>query len=238
VARELVGNEGIPLARSELACIEVRRPHLGEAEPRLRGGVLRWVLTPDDRGKTLAELRGKIKSKMDVAKILGGLLTAALTFLLGSLIDPSKLRLGSPADPVKSAPEQLDDPYFRLCLYVAMAFFFTSALLYIATVYAYDRLLMPSRFWADKPGDPKRRPRWLVWRPPSSATWILYQNMIRVWRHLFVPATFAVIIGLGCLALAVVDAARRRSALGVVLVLGGALFLYYRHYYPRLGTED
>jgi phosphohistidine phosphatase SixA len=221
-----VGREGIPIARAELVSIEVRRPKLDQADPELREGELRWVVTPDDGGKALSELRDKIKSKMDVAKVLGGLLPTALSFLLASLIDPSKLKREPP------------DPLLWAYLYVALTCLFTASLLYLLTVYAYDQLLMPKRFWSESPGAPDKRPRWLVWRPPSSATWILYQNMIRVWNSLFVPATGAVLLGLAALSLAVVHPDHRWYALGVALLLGAVFTSYWRRFSPRLGTED
>src|SRR5262249_16353261 len=156
----------------------------------------------------------------------GALLTASLGFLLGSLIDQSKLSRDPP------------DPALRWWLYASLVCFLGSAMLYLATVYAYDRLLMPKRFWGERARPPHRRPRWLVWRPPSSAVWGLYQTMIRVWHRMFLPATFGVTAGLACLALAVVHAEQRPYAVGVILSLAGAFALYYWRFSPRLGSED
>lgn len=89
--------------------------------------------------------------------------------------------------------------------------FAVAILLYLMTLFWYDRLLMPPRFWGiqirrrtqDDPTkvSPDRRrtqddlPKVLL-RPPSSAVWVLYQNMQRTWRLLFVPATYAAAIGI------------------------------------------
>ena len=60
--------------------------------------------------------------------------------------------------------------------------------LYLMTVFAYDQLQMPPKFWAESL--PVKKTSWLPQRPPSSFAWVLYRNMMRTWYTLFVPATF------------------------------------------------
>jgi phosphohistidine phosphatase SixA len=206
-----------PIARSELLCIAVSDSQLDRLLKRDRW--LMWVISPSD-AKATKELRDKIDSKMKLAGVLGGLITGILGLLLGSLLDPEKLSsLGCAS---------------RLDTYISAGLFLVALGLYLATMYAYDRLLMPTRFWAEKAARKDRR--WLVQRPPSSATWVLYQNMIRVWNWLFTPATWAVIAGLLFLAHAVFHPDWIVVA-GIVPLL---LFFawYYRHFRPTLGTED
>jgi hypothetical protein len=113
--------------------------------------------------------------------------------------------------------------------------------LYLATMYAYDRLLMPDRFWGE------RRPRrtvllrrgegWLVRRPPSSVAWVLYVNMMRVWRGLFTTATACVVIALGVLGATALHIGRPQLlwiASPAALVV--ALLVYW--FQPLLGSED
>ena len=109
-------------------------------------------------------------------------------------------------------------------------------LLYLATLLAYDRLLMPARYWAGKlpPQD-----SWAVRRPPSSAAWVLYQNMMHAWRWLFLPACGLVFAGL--VALGIAPAARDRSAQWALFVALGTIvisLLWCWLQRPRLGAED
>jgi hypothetical protein len=123
-----------------------------------------------------------------------------------------------------------------VCLFVA-------TWLYLATVYHYDRLLMPTRFWgeAKHPADLARRPRWLVWRPPGSATWVVYQNMLRVWSWFFIPATYLVVLGALLLGVALWNPLNLTQlmlravpfAVGVALLLGCSIWRR-----PDLGVED
>jgi hypothetical protein len=71
------------------------------------------------------------------------------------------------------------------------------------TVVSYDALLMPRRFWGESPFGADKRPGWIVERPPSSASWILYQNMLHVWKRQFIPATYFLVTGLFLLCTAV-----------------------------------
>jgi hypothetical protein len=71
------------------------------------------------------------------------------------------------------------------------------------TVVSYDTLLMPRRFWSESPVGADKRPGWIVERPPSSASWILYQNMLHVWKRQFIPATYFLVAGLFLLCMAV-----------------------------------
>jgi phosphohistidine phosphatase SixA len=212
--------EGIPLSRSELVCIAFDHTKTGKRD---RGGV-NWILSPTD-SESAREIREKIKSKMDIAKLLSVFITGSLSFLLSSLID--KQRMDSIGD-------------HAWALNTSAVLFFMSIGLYLATMYAYDRLLMPSRFWSDAipPQNPKRRPKWLVWRPPSSAIWVLYQNMVRIWRYLFMTATAAVILGLFFLAVAVFREPQP-ILIASCAVVGSITFgVYYHLFKPRIGTED
>jgi hypothetical protein len=137
-----------------------------------------WALTPD-ASKDIFEIKAKIKSKMDTAKVFGGFVTAVLTFVI------SQYAITTPKT-----------TYWAAVRGASLAALAAAILLYLMTLFWYDRLLMPSRFWAilHHPGeDPVSK---TLRRPPSSAVWVLYQNMQRTWRLLFVPATYATAIGI------------------------------------------
>lgn len=219
IAHELL-NDPVPITRSEILCITLNERVLNGNSK----GQLRWVLSPSD-DKAMEELKEKIKSKMDIAKLLSAFITTALGFLLGSLIDENKMKyIGE----------------YKWALYTSAGLFISAVGLYLATMYAYDRLLMPTRFWGHKPlpEDPNVRPKWLVWRPPSSALWVLYQNMMRIWYSLFTVATCSVLLGLFFMAYAVFKPAQPYWMIGVVAVGVFIFYIYYKHFGPKLGAQD
>jgi hypothetical protein len=128
------------------------------------------------------ELKEKIKSKMTLANLLSGFITAGIGVLVSMLAEGAKVAaLGVQAAIAFAAAALLG---------VAVAF-------YLSTMFSYDRLLMPARFWAETAhAAGKNRPSWLVARPPSGIHWVLYQNMLRVWQRQFVPATVLTLCGL------------------------------------------
>jgi phosphohistidine phosphatase SixA len=217
-----------PLVHSELACVAFSSNSQGTLE-----GTLRWILTPsnDAAAEAVKDLKEKIKSKMEMAKLLGAALAAVLAFLLGYLVDGEK-----------TAQLQYF-PGAPTALLLSTIFFLLSTALFFATMYSYDRLLMPKRFWGEKqpPRNPSDRPSWLVWRPPSSELWVLYQNMMRIWCYLFNGATLAGGVGMLCLMFAVFHPTRCGTIILFVLVSAAGAFLIRQAYVewgPKLGAED
>jgi hypothetical protein len=122
--------------------------HARKRERELCRGHLEWTVAPDQT-RAIEDLREKIRSKMDIAKLLGGFMTLVLG---GVVLAPG--RLG-----------ELSRGGHRWAVYVAAVSFLIAIGLYLRTMYAYDSLLMPTRFWAQSFG--RRQPRWLVRRPPT-----------------------------------------------------------------------
>jgi phosphohistidine phosphatase SixA len=230
---QCVLGKGLPVTTSEVICLEISEEWLRNR--RTYRNAVRWTIEPRDK-ETLSELRDKIKSKMDVTKVLGGFIFATLAILLDtskikSLIDDQVLWNGV-------------NLRYNAAL-VAAVLLILAGSLYMATLFAYDRLLMPIRFWSEALDG--EQPRWLVARPPSSSAYVLYQNMMRIWTWMFLPATVCVICGFFIFTAAVF---RPGSFLGqsAEVTLGltaGALavgvvwfFWHYRRFGPRLGTED
>ena len=82
----------------------------------------------------------------------------------------------------------------------------------------------------------RSRPHWLVCRPPSSRTYVLYQNMIRIWQRLFLPATVFVMAGLGLLGYVALGLSWWQGAIaGTIALLVTGWYFVSR---PRLGTEQ
>lgn len=193
---------------------------------------LMWVISPDT-GDAVEQLQGKIKSKMETAKVFGAFLTALLFFSAREL----------------AARRSVADWYPWVAgTGVGLLAFATVA--FVVTMFLYDGLLMPVRYWAPMGAQESwlARRRWyrLVGtgqdprRPPSSAATVLFHGMQRVWSALFVPAAVAAGLGTAATAIAlaepkgawwyaVVGSAVAVAGLAVVLTLLGR---------PRLGTTD
>jgi phosphohistidine phosphatase SixA len=220
------------VAGAEILCLEVCEARSVAVPPR-RCWRLVWALTPSAVAQeALPELRDKIKSKMDVAKLLGALIIAVLGWIGGKLLEPNTQQfLQSPRGYIFAAG--------IACLFGALG-------LYLVTMYAYDRLLMPTRFWGESARVRENSP--IVRRPPSSAARVLHQNMIRVWNRMFLPATILVVTGLALFAASVFlpmfvsngyPADRPLAVLLVLLILAAVCARYlWVSVYPRLGSED
>jgi hypothetical protein len=104
-----------------------------------------------------------------------------LAFGWSSMMDDMARGLHHPEVP------NLDDQ--RVLFFVAsIAALLIATALYSSAYLSYDRMLMPTRFWAaGEPPDPGSGG--IVWRPPSSSLLVLHQNMQRVWFRAFIPAT-------------------------------------------------
>jgi hypothetical protein len=173
---------------------------------------------------------------MESAKQLAAVITLLLGGLLAVLLDTKKwpglgrVKTGFPA-PFDYSGQGAVQATFGLLL-AALA-------LYLMTMYAYDRLLMPTRFWAELPPRPSGRPRggsWLPRRPPSSSAWVVYRNMMRTWYTLFTAATALVAVALAVLGAALLrlDTSDLAWAVPAVAALIAIRWLFR----PVLGSED
>ena len=228
VARRVAGR-ALPIGRAELLGIELSPARAGAKH----AGILRWTLTPEARSKELiADIREKIKSKMEAAKYLASFVTAMLGVQIAIMLEPAKV----------DALQNSAGPSLPRMLAISELFIVLSAALYFLTVFAYDKLLMPPALWADGPPEALReRPEWLVSRPPSSAAWILLQNMQRIWSRLFTWATILLLVGI---MLQIFGVFYRRLQWPLATVIIAPLivcigFVYVvRQWWPRLGSED
>jgi hypothetical protein len=181
------------------------------------------VLSPRD-DKLIDDLCDKIKSKMDSAKLLGAFLTAGLVFAARELAQ---------------SPEPTGwQPWVGGAGLTLLA---AATAAYFVTMFMYDGLLMPVRMWPSPKPTKRELPRGFVRRPPSSAAWVLYQNMMRVWSNAFVPAT-----GLGgggalLVTIALVQPADALAWIAVVVavatVAAGTWFIA-ESARPKLGVSD
>lgn len=222
---------GAPFSLGEIVCIRFA------SHSRLhRSSRIRWTISSEDES-AIAEIRDKIKSKMETAKLLGGLISVLIGALLGVFLDQAKMAdLGA----IKWAGITA-----TTALGVSAVLLFLALILFVASYYSYDSLLMPSRFWVERrpptgkrPREwlPKHRQQWLVRRPPSSAAWVLYANMMRVWTWLFTPAT--VCAGLALAVPAVVLMKPQWWVFLLILISVALTFGWWGWFRPVLGSED
>ncbi len=203
------------LATSELVLVEA----VGQGR-----SMLRWVFSPSDSG-TAEELRAKIKSKMDTAKALGAFLTALLTFTATQLLGADEQSVG-----------------LSVLAGSGLTLLAAATVLYFISLFWYDELLMPKRFWPTRPSraGAGRERRAFVRRPPGSDVWVLYQNMLHVWNWSFIPATVLGACGVGLIAVGFAEpkgAWWLAAVAAVVAVLGVGVPLGL-HARPRLGVND
>ena len=234
-------HEATPIARSEIVCIRLNEGYFRKFKIGKRSQHL-WSIAPTD-DKTMELLRDKIKSKMDTAKMLGTFIVFLLGIVLGILSDEGKLQfltgydaftrtfLGGLCDMGIAARND----FYLYTIVVSVVSLFLAAVLYLITMYAYDRLLMPTRFWAES--RKARSPRWLPQRPPSSSLLVLQVNMMRIWKFLFTGANILVGLSLAGFSLVVMRADPLEYSV-IVAFISLAIYLYYLWAKPRLGAED
>ncbi len=215
-----------PVARGELVCL-VRERRTGT---RWR---LLWTLSED--GKTEAEaIRTKIKSKMNTAGALGAVIVGLTTFLLQNSL-------------------QKEPTIWQWLAFAALA---VSAGLYFASLFLYDTLQMPSRFWSNRFPSHRRNEGRLqaIWarlrhgrpsvaRPPTSTARVLQASMVQVWVWIFTPATILAGVGVACLALgASTDSdsvgLRPWQVLSAIVVLAAVVGTWVAWQRPNLGASD
>lgn len=220
---------GAPFSLGEIVCIRFA----SQPYPSSR---IWWTISSEDES-AVAEIRDKIKSKMETAKLLGGLISLLIGALLGVFLDQGKMTgLGA----IKWAGITA-----TAALGVSAVLLFLALVLFVASYYSYDSLLMPSRFWVERRPPrgrgwrewvSKHRQQWLVRRPPSSAAWVLYANMMRVWTWLFTPA--AVCAGLALAVPAVVLMKPQWWVFLLILISVALTFGWWGWFRPVLGSED
>jgi hypothetical protein len=138
---------------------------------------LLWTISEDGEAEAEA-IRTKIKSKMNTAAALGTVIVGLTTFLL--------------QEAFKKEPS--------VWHWLAFATLGAAAALYFLTLFLYDTLQMPPRFWGSRfpsrtASQKKREMPWSrfrhgkpsVRRPPSSTARVLQANMVQIWTWIFTP---------------------------------------------------
>jgi phosphohistidine phosphatase SixA len=189
IARDLLHGalpgDSLPLGPSEAACL------------RLDDKRYLWWLLTEKSPDLLTELKDKIKSKYDVAKFfLGAFVVNTGLILNAGLWGPDWLLRNT----------LLVD---KLLAGLAAIAALVSLALTAATLFSYDRLMMPESFWSDSSEriedsqrQASRPPGWNVSRPPSQAVVVLFYEMVHVWKVFFVPAIISAFLAVGLLVVA------------------------------------
>jgi len=211
IASCLIGkHQPLPLRQSEIACIQL-----------IPNKKLLWAIA-ESNSKIVNDLRSKIKSKMDVAKFFAGF----VLLLLGFVLRDTKQLIKSPDQTIRSLG------------HVGIFLVLLSLGFFAATVFAYDRLLMPSVFWSGKQfsvaaSTPGKIPR----RPPTQEHWMLYFNMTRAWNGLFTPGVMFLFLGLASFILAQLSSDWIVAVFITVFILVVPL-VACRLFQPSLGFDD
>jgi hypothetical protein len=109
-----------------------------------------------------------------------------------------------------------------------------ATLLFVVSIYMYDRLAMPRRYWAAPHGEtPVRHERWRSFQRDRERCGLLYAYMIWVWRFVFSVAVVAAMLGF--LALVLHRGVWPVTALFVVAI--AASVAYYILFRPELGID-
>ena len=205
----LMARRVLPLRQSEAACLQLT--------PKLR---LTWAIAGDDR-KTSEQLREKIKSKMDAAKLLAGFASAVIGLLFRDIAAAA------------SNPQNRTE-----LIYIAVASVVASLALSFGAFLSYDRLLMPPLFWSGRPATLRELVnKTTLVRPPTQTHWLLYDSMIRIWRLEFLPAATLFATGLVLLVFAVVTPATQYTVLVAAIAIGIPALLHSWSR-PALGFDD
>jgi hypothetical protein len=243
IARDLLHGalpgDSLPLGASEAACLR-----LGDKR------YLCWLLT-EKSSDLLTELKDKVKSKYDVAK-----------FFLGAFVVNTGLILNAGLwgpDGLLRNTLLIDKLLAGLAAIAALV----SLALTAATLFSYDRLMMPEGFWSDSSEgsdrfqwNAARPPEWNVSRPPSQAVVVLFYEMVHIWKVFFIPAVVSAFLAVGLLVVALAHRgvgtplrdgrpeplAPPWNLLVVLLIMALLAFLVPARWYdsrkPRLGVDD
>lgn len=131
---------------------------------------------------TLVALRAKILSKMEVAKFFAGFISVVFGFFVQG----------------QTLSKAASDGWVIIGLYVSVAAFTAALALSVATMCAYDRLLMPFELWLAGPFDWKKGDQSAAVKQLSNDEYVIaiHRDMRVAWRAFFVPAIGTLFIGL------------------------------------------
>jgi phosphohistidine phosphatase SixA len=225
----------------------------GQTKERLQNAELQvveadsWEALEEGRGRALnqrhrppaqplagePDLLPKIRSKVETSTFLAGFTFAVLVVLLTEPEYWTKLAPG------RGWPSGVEG--WQASAVAAALFFLTlAALLFVVSVYMYDRLSMPQRYWDDRDDRDDRGERgeppqtsWPGFSKDRARHGQLFAYMVWIWRFVFSAGVLAVMLGFFILVLH-----RGKwpiAALCLAAIIGA--IVYYRAFRPELGVD-
>jgi phosphohistidine phosphatase SixA len=176
---------------------------------------------PEGWAEDDADLAPKIQSKMQTSALLAGFTST----MFGVVLTQSDYW----------PPEAAADPVWRAhAVTASLTCLGLATLLFVVSIYMYDRLAMPRRYW-DAPPEDRRCPQdlWRSFRRDRVRHSLLYAYMVWVWRFVFSAAVTLAMFGF--LALVVHRGVWPVTALQVGAAI--AVILLYLRFRPELGVD-
>jgi phosphohistidine phosphatase SixA len=223
LAHTATGETPDPLRFGEVLCIE------GDSWEALESGRGQLglrndppIISTDD-----TELLPKIQSKMQTSALLAGFTSTAFGVVL------TQSDYWTSLDATVNSPSGWQS-WRAAAIIVGLLCLALSTLLFVVSIYMYDRLAMPERFW--EPVAEEARPRqnwWRSFRRDHARCSLLYAYMIWVWRYVFSVAVGMAMVGFLALVL-------YRGVWPITLlyvVCSSVVIAYYLLFRPELGVD-
>lgn len=222
LAREMTGETTQALQFGEVLCIEA------DSWEGLEMGRGRLGLRVPPAGilKDETDLQPKIQSKMQTSALLAGFTSTVFGVVL---TESDYWNFSTVGMSWRSVWQDWESATVVVGL-VCLGF---STLLFVASIYMYDRLAMPPRYWAPTEGTSCRQDWWPSFRRDREVHGLLYAYMIWTWRFVFSVAV--VMAMLGFIALVLHRGVWPVTVLHLVAIL--AAFSYYMAFKPKLGVD-
>jgi phosphohistidine phosphatase SixA len=173
------------------------------------------------------DLHDKIQSKMQTSALLAGFTSTVFGVVL-TQSDYWTIWGGRGSWPTGA------DAWKAAAVAACLFFLALATLLFVVSIYMYDRLAMPRRYW-DAPADdrPPAQDLWRSFRRNRVRHGLLYAYMVWVWRSVFSVAVAMAMFGFLALVLY-----RGVWSIAVLYVLAtSAVVTYYLRFRPELGVD-
>lgn len=219
----LTGETPEALQFGEVLCVE------GDSWEALDSGRGRLGLRTQPAGLQgdEADLLPKIQSKMQTSALLAGFSSTVFGVVL-TQSDYWMLWVGAANWPSGT------QAWKAAAVTLGLVFLALATLLFVVSIYMYDRLAMPRRYWEAIDGEkPPRQDMWRSFRRDRVRYGLLYAYMVWVWRFVFSVAVATAMLGFLAL---VLYRGVWLVALLYLMVIAAAV-IYYFLFRPELGVD-
>lgn len=224
LAHALTGETPDVLLPGELLCVE------GDSWEALEAGRGRLGLRIQPAGVTgdETELIPKIRSKMQTSALLAGFTSTVFGIVL------TQSDYWTPWESQAANWNSAAQAWQAGAVAAGLVCLALATLLFVVSIYMYDRLAMPRRYWdATDSEKPLRQDLWRSFRRDRVRHGLLYAYMVWVWRFVFSTAVGMALLGFTALVL-------HRGAWPVAVIYVTAIgisMLYYVLFRPELGVD-